>query len=109
MARETLFPPAYADANLGPGIIAGNLTVAIIANIAVMLRFWARSRKGGLYGIDDWLILLALPFGWGMAIATIICVRHGLGRHIAVVMEEDPGQLLIEGKVRGWTGNGYHF
>ncbi|KAJ5735704.1 uncharacterized protein N7483_000829, partial [Penicillium malachiteum] len=85
-------------ADRGPGIIAGNLTVAILATIAVILRFIARSMKGCVFGLDDWLILLALPFGWGMAISTIICVRHGLGKHLAVVEAEDPTQLFVEGK-----------
>lgn len=65
-------PPSAADlaANQGPGIIAANLTVAILATIAVALRFTARWKAG--IKADDWLILAALPFGWGMCACTLI-------------------------------------
>lgn len=95
-------PPLTPDeiaADRGPRIIAGNLVVAIIATIAVGLRFLARTVKSGTYGVDDWLILAALPFGWGMAIATIISVQHGLGRHLIVMEELYPEKLITEGKV----------
>ncbi|RAK95953.1 uncharacterized protein BO80DRAFT_417794 [Aspergillus ibericus CBS 121593] len=85
-------------ASRGPSIIAGNLTVAIIATVAVGLRVLARSLKSNTFGLDDWLIFLALPFGWGMAIATIIAVQHGLGQHLTYLEAEHPGELLIEGQ-----------
>ncbi|KAA8568755.1 hypothetical protein EYC84_007749 [Monilinia fructicola] len=41
------------------------------------------------FGADDWLILVALPLGWGMAICTIIAVHYGLGLHALSVPPEN--------------------
>lgn len=47
-------------ANQGPGIVVGNLIVAVAAIIAVVLRVWSRRLKGLKLGPDDWLIVMAL-------------------------------------------------
>ena len=61
----TLPPPTPAQLadNQGPGIIAANLTVVIIATIAVFVRLLVRrSQKAGL-GPDDYVVVAALvPF-----------------------------------------------
>ena len=44
----------------GPGIVAANLTVAILATVAVILRLLARYYQRTGYGIDDILIVIAL-------------------------------------------------
>ena len=44
----------------GPRVRAAQLTVAILANAAVILRLWARHIQKAGYGLDDYLILLAL-------------------------------------------------
>lgn len=46
--------------NRGPGIVAANLVVAILATIAVALRFLARYVQKIGYKADDILILMAL-------------------------------------------------
>lgn len=57
-------PPAPKLENVagdhGPGITAAVLVVAILASIAVALRFVARYIQRTGYGADDILILLAL-------------------------------------------------
>ncbi|KAF7879368.1 hypothetical protein EAF04_000564 [Stromatinia cepivora] len=69
-------------------IIVANLVVAISATIAVFLRFVSRALIKS-FAADDWLILAALPFGWGMAICTIIAVHYGLGQHAQSVPPEN--------------------
>lgn len=58
----TLDRPTLAEkaANHGPGIVAANLVVAILATIAVALRFLARYIQKIGFESDDYLILLAL-------------------------------------------------
>ena len=54
-------PITAAEAeNHGPGIIAATLVVAILATIAVPLRFLARYIQKIGFESDDYLILLAL-------------------------------------------------
>ncbi|MCJ1331320.1 hypothetical protein MMC10_008009 [Thelotrema lepadinum] len=90
MAAPPPLPPALLSTDTqGPAIIAANLTVAILATIGVALRFIARYIHRAGFGADDWLILAALPFGWGMCIATIIAVNFGLGRHVGTVLPQD--------------------
>lgn len=58
----SLEQPSLAEeaANHGPGIVAGNLVVAILATIAVALRFLSRYIQKIGFKSDDYLILLAL-------------------------------------------------
>ena len=60
MASLALSTPAEEAANHGPGIIAANLVVAILATIAVALRFFARYIQKIGFEADDYLILFAL-------------------------------------------------
>ncbi|KAI9645957.1 hypothetical protein NHQ30_005394 [Ciborinia camelliae] len=69
-------------------IIAANLVVAIAATVAVALRFVSRALIKS-FAADDWLILAALPLGWGMSICTIIAVHYGLGQHVLSVPPEN--------------------
>lgn len=81
--------PEQIAENQGPGIIAACLTVAVLATVAVVLRFLARTFQKVKIGVDDYLILLALvrtsslgsdlraksfpkPFGWAMCACTIV-------------------------------------
>lgn len=57
--------PAQLAEDQGAGIIAANLTVAILATVAVFMRLLVRnSQKAGL-GADDYLIALALVWSFG--------------------------------------------
>ncbi|ERF73312.1 hypothetical protein EPUS_03145 [Endocarpon pusillum Z07020] len=63
---------ADLEGSQGPGIVAANLVVAILATIAVALRFSSRRVQGLGFQADDYLILLALPLGWGMCVCTLL-------------------------------------
>ncbi|QSZ30912.1 hypothetical protein DSL72_000470 [Monilinia vaccinii-corymbosi] len=69
-------------------IVAANSIVAIGATVAVALRVVSRALIKS-FGADDWLVLAALPLGWGMAICTIIAVHYGLGKHAPSVPPEN--------------------
>ena len=54
--------------NQGPGIVVANLIVAVLAGVAVVLRFLARRVQGLSLQADDYLIFLALvssTLPWG--------------------------------------------
>lgn len=50
----------WMNDNRGPEIVAATATLTVLATIAVILRFLARRIAKAPYGIDDWLILVAL-------------------------------------------------
>lgn len=50
----------YLAESLVPKIIGSIAVLTILAVVAVILRFLARSLTTAPYGIDDWLILFAL-------------------------------------------------
>ena len=60
MATLPILTPEQFAENHGPHIITGCLIVAILATIAVILRFLARRLQKSKIGADDYLILLAL-------------------------------------------------
>ncbi|KAL8766381.1 MAG: hypothetical protein Q9209_006815 [Squamulea sp. 1 TL-2023] len=88
-------PHAFDPGDKGSGIIAGNIVVVVLATIAVGLRIVSRRMQRLSLEADDYLIFVALPFGWAMCICTLIAVQHGLGRHIGTV---PPEQLVTEGQ-----------
>ena len=49
-----------ADGDLQPNMIAGNVVVAAVAGIAVILRVTARRVQGLSLGADDYTIIVAL-------------------------------------------------
>ena len=60
MTSVSASTPAEVAGNRGPSITAAVLVVAILASIAVALRFFARYIQKIGYGADDILILVAL-------------------------------------------------
>ncbi|KAI4277415.1 MAG: hypothetical protein LQ337_001796 [Flavoplaca oasis] len=76
-------PHAYDAGDKGPSIIAGNITVVVLATVAVVLRIISRRMQRLPLQADDFLIFIALR----------IAVKYGLGRHIGTLRPED---LAIE-------------
>ena len=52
--------PAQLEDSQATGIIAGNLTVAILATFAVAFRLLARHLQKVVIGYDDYFVVLAL-------------------------------------------------
>lgn len=59
-ATMDAIPGALDPGDHGPGIIAGNVTVAVLATIAVALRVLARHKQRLALEADDYLIFVAL-------------------------------------------------
>lgn len=86
--------------------MAAAYTLAILATIFVILRFWARwttrsqpNQPGVRLGIraDDWTCAAALPLYWGLAVEAHLWAVHGkIGFHAGALT---PGQLVYFGKV----------
>ncbi|KAL8820355.1 MAG: hypothetical protein Q9223_001404 [Gallowayella weberi] len=75
----------WLNDNRGPEIVGAVSTLTVLATIAVGLRFLARSFSGSKYGWDDWLILFALVWEFGLSTIQLLAVHYGLGRHILMV------------------------
>ena len=60
MATPFTLNTQHLGDNHSQGIVAANIVVAILATVAVTLRFLARASTKGKYGADDYLIILAL-------------------------------------------------
>ncbi|KAL8767561.1 MAG: hypothetical protein Q9209_005978 [Squamulea sp. 1 TL-2023] len=71
--------------NRGPEVIGALTTLTILAAVAVALRFLARSISGSKYGWDDWLILFALVWEFGMSTTQLFAVHYGFGRHMLML------------------------
>lgn len=70
LSLPSLLPEQLA-ANQGPGIVVGNIIVAVAAVLAVGLRIWARKIQGLSPGLDDWLIFAALVFAIDFTVRTL--------------------------------------
>ncbi|KAL9585101.1 MAG: hypothetical protein Q9212_001727 [Teloschistes hypoglaucus] len=71
--------------NRGPEVVGALTTLTVVATLAVALRLLARRVSGSPYGWDDWLILFALVWEYGLSIVQFLAVHHGFGRHILLL------------------------
>ncbi|KAL8911905.1 MAG: hypothetical protein Q9171_002989, partial [Xanthocarpia ochracea] len=75
----------WLEDNRGPEIVGAVTTLTILATIAVVLRFLGRNISGAPCGVDDWLMLFALVWEYGLSISQYLAVHYGLGRHIIML------------------------
>ncbi|KAI7088873.1 hypothetical protein KC356_g2985 [Hortaea werneckii] len=61
------------------------ITTALAGTFAVIARFYARLLLRNPIGADDWLIVAALVFTWGTAIATFAAIPDGMDKHMFVL------------------------
>ncbi|KAL8934423.1 MAG: hypothetical protein Q9216_005923 [Gyalolechia sp. 2 TL-2023] len=74
--NESRLPPFYGS----------TITLMVAATIAVALRLVARSMSAAKLWWDDWILVLALFFDYGLSICYWLQATHaGLGRHTTVV------------------------
>ena len=60
-----------------------------MATILVALRFYVRVKLLRSVGKDDWLLIAALAFVWGLGAFTLwACSSTGLGRHMYDIVQE---------------------
>ncbi|KAI4167394.1 MAG: hypothetical protein LQ343_007247 [Gyalolechia ehrenbergii] len=75
----------------------GAVTVLLIlSTLAVVLRFLARSIARSSYGYDDWIMLFALVWEYGLCICSYFSIHNGSGKHILMV---DLDEILNFGKL----------
>ncbi|KAI9836860.1 MAG: hypothetical protein M1819_001025 [Sarea resinae] len=69
--------------------IAVSVALTALAFATVILRLLARKFKNVSLAADDWMILVAMLFGFGTMANEILCCHWGLGKHqLAVTMPE---------------------
>ncbi|KAI0839149.1 hypothetical protein F5Y06DRAFT_28947 [Hypoxylon sp. FL0890] len=90
---STSSPPADGDVNRGPTLLAVFWTEIGISTFFVSLRFYTRSRMGGV-GADDWTILATLiMYTITLSLCTVL-VHYGLGRHIYYIPVEYQSEIV---------------
>ncbi|TIC90275.1 hypothetical protein CH35J_012026 [Colletotrichum higginsianum] len=65
-----------------------------LAILSVCARLGAARHSGRKIGLDDWLAVASLIFIVGVFTGTMFWLKFGLGRHEAVVQEEDPLNIM---------------
>ncbi|KAI4244644.1 MAG: hypothetical protein L6R40_002848 [Gallowayella cf. fulva] len=62
-------------------IVAIIAVMTVVSTISVILRLLGRRVSAAKYGVDDFLIVVALVLTYGLNINEIIAVHYGFGRH----------------------------
>ncbi|KAF7901195.1 hypothetical protein EAF00_003416 [Botryotinia globosa] len=83
MSNSTNLSPAYLAEDKSSHLVITNSIFFVLATITVLLRFVARKLKNTSWGVDDYLIALAL-----------VSVKAGIGHHKEVVAEHKVEEIL---------------
>ncbi|KAG0157579.1 hypothetical protein PDIDSM_4764 [Penicillium digitatum] len=81
----------YDHDNLRHVVITSTCFAFILSTAAVGFRIISRAINGSGLFLDDWLIILALIFEYGISIAGVVLLYNGLGTHI---VELSPEQVV---------------
>lgn len=57
----------------GPAVVAGSIILIVAATLAVIFRLISRRHKKLKLAADDYLIILALLFDYGMFVSILYC------------------------------------
>ncbi|KAM0250028.1 hypothetical protein ACHAQJ_008797 [Trichoderma viride] len=66
----------------------------VICPIVVALRVWARLRRGGKMGADDWTAIVALVFTLLTSGFLVACCHYGMGRHFIYIEPHNQVETL---------------
>ncbi|KAF2453059.1 hypothetical protein BDY21DRAFT_388291 [Lineolata rhizophorae] len=88
-------PPEVASQNKGPAIIASTVTLTALATIFVAGRTYVRSRILRHLGLDDYLILLSMIFGYVNLGLSSAAVANGNGRHFQLLTTEQQENTIM--------------
>ncbi|KAF4633613.1 hypothetical protein G7Y89_g4507 [Cudoniella acicularis] len=91
---STELSPEFLSEDRSEEVIVTNSIFITLATITVILRFTARKVKKISWSADDYFILAAMSCVWVLYILTILCIKHGLGKHIEVVAKADVATFL---------------
>ncbi|CAI7608044.1 unnamed protein product [Penicillium discolor] len=78
----------YDHDNLRHVVITSTCFAFILSTAAVGFRIISRAINGSGLFLDDWLIILALIFEYGISIAGVVLLYNGLGTHIVELSSE---------------------
>lgn len=106
------YPPSYLEANSSSNLYAATTIILVLCTILLCLRLWARHLSPAGRGWDDYFLVPSylcflavcilmyskLPGKFARAsreaeFATVAIPRAGIGRHLPVVLAEDPHKL----------------
>ena len=76
--HEIAVETAHYDDNKSPTVIAGSIILIATATLAVILRLVSRRFRRLQLGADDYMIILALVFAYGMFISILFCKLSSL-------------------------------
>lgn len=65
-----------------PVLVGISIGFAILTFIVISLRLFARIYVLGKMSVDDFLIIGACLLAWAFIAVTLVCVKHGMGKHI---------------------------
>ncbi|KAJ5356136.1 hypothetical protein N7517_010745 [Penicillium concentricum] len=82
----------YDHDNLRHVVITSTCFAFILSTTAVGFRIISRMINGSGLFLDDWLIIIALIFEYGISIAGVVLLYNGLGTHI---VELSPEQIVV--------------
>lgn len=93
-SNSTEIPAEWENINEGPQVIRAMTALMIVATIFVGLRLGVRRHRRAGMGMDDWLIVGALLFGWAEYVAALLSVvLGGVGVHLLVALEHKPNAV----------------
>ncbi|OJK01866.1 hypothetical protein ASPACDRAFT_114385 [Aspergillus aculeatus ATCC 16872] len=82
----------YDHDNLRHVVITASCFALVISTLAVALRLWCRRITRTKVFLDDYLMIVALVFEYGITVAGVVLLYNGLGTHIIYV---SPEQLVV--------------
>ncbi|KAK5659732.1 hypothetical protein OQA88_943 [Cercophora sp. LCS_1] len=87
-------PPNEPGPSNAPMIYIPIVVFSIVSPMLCGLRVWARFRKSGKLGVDDYLILAALTFALASSGVMIASCQYGFGQHMANLTSENKIEVL---------------
>ncbi|RAH80408.1 integral membrane protein, partial [Aspergillus japonicus CBS 114.51] len=82
----------YDHDNLRHVVITASCFALVVSTLAVGLRLWCRRITRTKVFLDDYLMIVALVFEYGITVAGVVLLYNGLGTHIIYV---SPEQLVV--------------
>ena len=73
--------------------------MTVVSTIAVILRLLGRRLSAAKYGVDDFLIVVALVLTYGLNANEIVAVHYGFGRHQLMLSLDHISKFLLN----DWT------
>ena len=87
------------DDSRGREIVSVVAVMTVVSTIAVILRLIGRRISAAPYGVDDFLIIVALVLTYALNINEIIAVHYGFGRHQLMLSLDHIKKFLLN----DWT------